>query len=381
MKKYIIISGFNLNDNNRGTAALGYGSISFLFEKGLLKKEQDIIKLKFVKKFWKNEYKKDITETVNINGYKWKVKTVYVPIYEKFLLLKFKKLLPFTHFGKIIHNVERIFTINGGDGFSDIYGTKIFLGRLLETNIAILLKIPLILLPQTLGPFKNERNYKIAKTILKYSEKVFIRDDKFIENLIEMGINYEITRDLSFYMQPQVWDINIEKNAVGINVSGLAYSNNFKSLSGQFELYPKLINSIVLFLRKKGNIVYLIPHSYNYYYPEENNDDLLACRAIYSSLEDKKGVVLIDRDLISPEIKYLISKMKFFIGTRMHANFAAIYTGVPLFGLAYSYKFEGAFNSNGLNGNEQTALINNITDKDIPYIMEKIESFYIKICD
>lgn len=42
--------------------------------------------------------------------------------------------------------------------------------------------------------------------------------------------------------------------------------------------------------------------------------------------------------------------MSFFIGTRMHANFAAIYTGVPLFGLAYSYKFEGAFNANGLDG-------------------------------
>ena len=29
-KKYIIISGLNLRDNNRGTAALGYGAISFL---------------------------------------------------------------------------------------------------------------------------------------------------------------------------------------------------------------------------------------------------------------------------------------------------------------------------------------------------------------
>ena len=70
--------------------------------------------------------------------------------------------------------------------------------------------------------------------------------------------------------------------------------------------------------------------------------------------------------------------MNFFIGTRMHANFAAIYSNVPLFGLAYSYKFEGAFNANGLNGKEQTAIINNITREDIPNIINKIEHFYLK---
>lgn len=59
-------------------------------------------------------------------------------------------------------------------------------------------------------------------------------------------------------------------------------------------------------------------------------------------LKDKTNVVFVDEDLISPRVKYVISKMSFFIGTRMHANFAAIFTNVPLFGLAYSYKFQGA---------------------------------------
>ena len=73
--------------------------------------------------------------------------------------------------------------------------------------------------------------------------------------------------------------------------------------------------------------------------------------------------------------------MSFFIGTRMHANFAAIYTGVPVFGLAYSYKFAGAFDANNLNGKEQTAMINNISDSEIPTIIKKIDRFYRKcIC-
>ena len=106
---------------------------------------------------------------------------------------------------------------------------------------------------------------------------------------------------------------------------------------------------------------------------------MLACREVYRKLKDKSNVVLIDRDLISPQIKYLISKMTFFIGTRMHANFAAIYTGVPVFGMAYSYKFEGAFNAGGLNGKEQTAMINNLRSEDIDDYIAKIERFYNKI--
>jgi len=103
---------------------------------------------------------------------------------------------------------------------------------------------------------------------------------------------------------------------------------------------------------------------------------MIACREAFNRLTDKANVILIDKDLISPQIKYVISKMSFFIGTRMHANFAAIYTGVPLFGMAYSYKFEGAFNANGLNGAFQTAMINNISKEDIPAYIGKIDKVY-----
>ena len=108
----------------------------------------------------------------------------------------------------------------------------------------------------------------------------------------------------------------------------------------------------------------------------DDNDDMVACRKAYERLQDKNNVVLIDKDLSAPQVKYIISKMSFFIGARMHANFAAIYTGVPVFGTAYSYKFEGAFNANGLDGNKQTSIINNIKEKDIDALILKIQAFY-----
>ena len=78
----------------------------------------------------------------------------------------------------------------------------------------------------------------------------------------------------------------------------------------------------------------------------------------------------------APQVKYVISRMSFFIGARMHANFAAIYTGVPVFGTAYSYKFEGAFNANGLNGKKQTEIINHLPKEEINSYIAKIDKFY-----
>ena len=62
--------------------------------------------------------------------------------------------------------------------------------------------------------------------------------------------------------------------------------------------------------------------------------------------------------------------MDYFIGTRMHANFAAIFSHIPVFGLAYSYKFEGAFATNGLK--DSTFMINNMEVEQIPSLIDII---------
>ena len=252
------------------------------------------------------------------------------------------------------------------------------MGRMDQTWILRRAGIPLLFLPQTIGPFKEKKNYDTAVCLLRYAKEIYVRDDKFVADFKKLGLKYTLTPDLSSFMVPEPWDIEIRPNAVGLNVSGLAYSNTFYGLKGQFDAYPELIDRIINHFREKGCVIYLIPHSYNYNKPIVD-DDMLACREVYRRLKDKSNVVLIDRDLISPQIKYIISKMTFFIGARMHANFAAIYTGVPVFGMAYSYKFEGAFYANGLDGKAQTAMINNLRTEDIDKYIAKIDVFYSRI--
>lgn len=379
-KEYIIISGLNLRDNNRGTAALGYGSVSFLFEKGILKPGMELLNLRPYKNFLRRRNLKKTTEVISSDGIEWTHTTLSVFFFEWWLLYRWGIHLPWTPCSRVIKQTKYVAAINGGDGFSDIYNTETFFSRLHDIRMAMKRNISVILLPQTIGPFKIESNRKLANKILLYAKKIFIRDDKFLPELENMGLEYELTKDLSYYMKPLPCDVKILPESIGVNVSGLAYSNKFRSLSGQFDIYPELIDSLISNFQQQGKTVYLIPHSYNYNKAEYANDDMEACREAYNRLKNKKNVIFINKNLISPQVKYVISQMSFFIGTRMHANFAAIYTGVPLFGLAYSYKFEGAFDSNGLNGKENTVMINNISSGDIPGIINKINKVYSKSC-
>ena len=378
MKKYIDISGLNLRDNNRGTAALGYGAIPFLESKNYLKDGQELILFHRYKKFWKLSNILIRKEELHVNGKTYKRTIVPIHDIEYRLVQKFGIILPFTQFGRYVKQVELEAAIFGGDGFSDIYGTRTFMGRMNQTWILSRARVPLIFLPQTIGPFSNKQNYDVAVRLLRNAREIYVRDNKFAPEFDKLGLKYILTPDLSSFMMPEPWEIKIKPKAVGLNVSGLTYSNTFKGLEGQFDAYPELIERIINKFRSKGCTIYLIPHSYNYQKPIAD-DDMLACRAAYNRLADKNNVVLVDCDLTPPQIKFIISQMTFFIGTRMHANFAAIYTKVPVFGMAYSYKFEGAFNANGLDGKRQTAMINNLKENDIYNYVAQIDDFYNRV--
>ena len=124
----------DLNDPNRGTAALGYGAISFLKEKNYIDEKDNLLFIRPSVKFWKY---KDYIENCVIQGNKLDVKTVFIwkPILDLYLASGIS--LPFTKLTRIIKEIKLVAAINGGDGFSDIYNTKTFINRLSETILAI----------------------------------------------------------------------------------------------------------------------------------------------------------------------------------------------------------------------------------------------------
>src|SRR5260370_12066707 len=74
-------------------------------------------------------------------------------------------------------------SIAGGDSFSDIYGMERLLYVSLPQILALLLGKRLILLPQTIGPFRGGFAKTVARYILNRAERVYSRDDRGLEEL------------------------------------------------------------------------------------------------------------------------------------------------------------------------------------------------------
>ena len=370
--KYVIISDFNIRSNNRGTAALGYGAIPFLLKNGYIDYEYEIIKYVFYWNPFRKRYKTVVNE-LEIAGVSWKQSFIYVWSLER-LLYKCKLHFFNSLFKNTIKNVRLVAALNGGDGLTDIYGDKWLYYRLPEMTFAHEFGIPYIIMPQTIGPFLYEKNKRRILNFLKGAKRIYVRDDGFVSEWEKNGLSYMKEKDLSFYMEPIPFPFITHKPCVGINVSGLAYSNRFGNLAGQFDYYPLLMKRLVKRFQSRGCYIYLIPHSYNVNNPERFNDDLESSLEFYTELDNIDNVTLVDQDLISPQLKFLISQMDFFVGTRMHANFAAIFTGIPVFGLAYSYKFRSAFENNGIIN--RTVDINNISEAQVDGIIDIIERAY-----
>jgi len=266
-----------------------------------------------------------------------------------------------------IHEADFAASIAGGDSFSDTYG----LGRLLYVALPQILVLlsgkKLILLPQTVGPFRRKFAKAIAKYILARAELIYSRDfagQDAVRKLL--GRRYTPSKvgfcyDVAFAVDPRVpanqgfvgLTVQEPKDSplVGLNVSGLLVAGGYtrNNMFGLKVDYETLIYSLIEFLidRKKASVL-LVPHVVGG--EEDVESDSVASERIYQVLRRKYGESLgLVRGSYDPgEIKYIIGSCDFFVGSRMHACIAAVSQYVPAVSIAYSDKFIGVMETLGI---------------------------------
>jgi colanic acid/amylovoran biosynthesis protein len=281
------------------------------------------------------------------------------------LLAIIARLIPFRRLGKKmiarnfwlsrVADADIVASMAGGDSFSDIYG----LGRLLYVSLpqflALILGKKMVVLPQTIGPFKSAVAKTIAKTILRRAVLIYSRDLEGVvetRELIGSSETDERVRfcyDVGFVLDP-VKPKNMgfqldnrkekERPVVGLNVSGLLYMGGY-SRNNMFGLkidYKEFIPDLIDFMIGKNNAtVMLVPHVFG----SDGESDSVVCQEVYSFLNERyDGRLLIaSGEYNQSEIKYVIGLCDFFIGSRMHACIAALSQNVPTVSIAYSSKF------------------------------------------
>ncbi|WP_425041417.1 polysaccharide pyruvyl transferase family protein [Primorskyibacter sp. S187A] len=248
-----------------------------------------------------------------------------------------------------IARCDVIVDIGGGDSFTDIYGFRRFFNVCHAKTRTLLAGKPLILSPQTIGPFETWWARPMARAVMNRAQLVVSRDAPSTRFLADMGIKApileatDVAMGLSYERPgPRSEDGKVR---VGLNVSGLLFNGGYTQ-DNQFGLkgdYPALIRAILAWAAAQPEVeMHLVGHVQSDHIAVE--DDQRVSEAL---AEEFPGVQVAPVFGSPIAAKTYIAGLDFFMGARMHATIAAFSSGVPVIPMAYSRKFAGVFGTLG----------------------------------
>ena len=252
----------------------------------------------------------------------------------------------------------------GGDSFSDKGArSPINIAAIL---IALILRKPVVIYSQSIGPF-TKLTMPLAKVCLNKAHFITVREGvtkRYLETIgVKNTVMYELA-DCAFALNPitpvEAKDIMVEEGIyredlplVGISVSGLVArlaersSSKLQALEDQRNSYLALMAQLVDFLTEIMQVqVVFVPHviAPRWWLP----DDRVVGQEIYALVMNKAKVCLIEHDYTPEELKGIIGQCDLFIGSRMHANIAALSMHIPTIALGWSHKYAGIMERLGL---------------------------------
>ena len=244
-----------------------------------------------------------------------------------------------------VRRCDVVVDLTGGDSFSDIYGAKRLLRKLIQKEIALITRTPLVLAPQTYGPLRRARWRPWYRHVVKRASLVVARDDlsaQFVASLTDRRVH--VSTDVAVVLP---WTAPERRpGRIAFNVSGLLWDGGYTG-ANQFALktdYRAYCHGVVEGLLAAGHEVHLVPHVLTREWEGGVEDDVAASKEL---MRDHPECSLAPAFTSPVEAKSHIATADVFIGSRMHATIGAFTAGVPTVPVAYSRKFAGFFGTLG----------------------------------
>lgn len=251
--------------------------------------------------------------------------------------------------------------LSGGDSFTDLYGQRRLQTICAPKEAALRSDRPLVLLPQTFGPFTTPEGRRRAERLVRGAALAYARDAWSYAQLLALaGPDADLTRlrqgvDVAFGLRPEEPDPATAERldqlagdvVVGVNVSGLLRAETNGGRFGLAGGYLETMTAMVKQLVAAGAFVVLVSHVHGSY-PGENDTAAFELLELELDSDERRRVWRLDPTLRAAELKWCIARMDWFAGSRMHATIAALSSGVPAFGYAYSDKASGVFATCGV---------------------------------
>lgn len=225
-----------------------------------------------------------------------------------------------------LRGYDIVLDTGAGDSFTDSYGwRRIF--RMIYTQVQTRrMGVPLILTPQTIGPFTTRRFRAAARYSLKRASFVAARDSTSAAYAAAIGRPVDAVGTDVVFSLPQ--PVPAGARDVVLNVSGLLWTSD---RHGSSERYRAEVRALIAGLQKRGRTVSLLAHVIDN--PTRDNDV-----PVVEELGGEYSLeVIVPQDL--EEVRSVVAAAQLVIGSRMHACLNAISTGTPAIAWAYSRKF------------------------------------------
>lgn len=232
---------------------------------------------------------------------------------------------------KMARGFDFVLDTGSGDSFTDIYGIRRLVVMGYAQNAVIRSRTPLIIMPQTLGPFESRLGQYVGKRCLRNATRVFSRDSQSAEYSESLGrIVDAISSDVVFMLEQP--EIKSDADVI-INVSGLLWNENPHVNNEAYrESSVRLVNELL----QQGRSVTLLAHVLKSDISAEG--DVQAVDALQKSLGPSRGVSVFIPESLN-DVRSVMAGANVVVGARMHACLNALSVGTPAVPWAYSRKF------------------------------------------
>lgn len=237
-----------------------------------------------------------------------------------------------------LREYDVILHTGAGDSFADIYGLRRLSFMVYAHYVARRLGIPIVMGPQTIGPFNSIVGRAAARRMLKESTVVVTRDTASAAYSATLGrVVDALATDVVFAL-PAVQTAT--SRDVIVNVSGLLWFGNEHVNANN---YKRSVRDLIALLEGDGRTVSLLAHVVN---KPSVVDDAAAIRELVTD-NRLTNEVLIPGSL--EQVREYVGSAKLVIGSRMHACLNALSVGTPAIPWAYSRKFAPLLSDIGWN--------------------------------
>ncbi len=209
---------------------------------------------------------------------------------------------------------DLVLDTRAGDSFADIYGIHRLASQVAAAEFATRSGVPVVLTPQTIGPFTSRLGRALGRRSLRTAAVVMGRDSISGEAAQRLGRPVDVVATDVVFALPDPG--TGPRRDVVLNVSGLLWRSNPHVDAAA---YRDTVRQVYDTLRRSGRSVTLLAHVLSTIY--HGDDDVPAIEA-FAAEHATEAEVLIPESL--EEVRQAVAGAELVIGSRMHACLNAL---------------------------------------------------------